>query len=117
MYKPGDPLPPPNAAIICPMTLARRKPVSCKSLHENCPKYVMISFTTESGEANPYIGCADGILPALLVDVSNRMNQLGAATESLRNEVVKPMEVIASIFEQQAQRSSGSSVVRTDEFP
>ena len=73
----------------------------------------MVSFTTASGEPNPYVGCADGILPALLVDVSNRMNQLGAATESLRNEVVKPMEVVAAIFEQQAQRSSGSGAVRT----
>ena len=82
-------MPPPAKSLICPLTLNNEgNGTACRSIYENCPKYTVITFENPSdGKAVPYAGCSEGVLPLLLCDQTNRLNQLGAAIESLRNVV------------------------------
>jgi len=91
MLNDGDQIPPPAKNMLCPMTMHRESgPIKCREMYEDCPKYTVISFTNpQTGTNTPYAGCSEGVLPLLLVDVSNRMNQLGIASDQTRDEIHK----------------------------
>lgn len=73
----------------CPATGFAR---SCRDINADCdcPKLVTIrGHDPQSGAEVDKVGCVDGFLPMLLIENTQQTRQAGAATESLRNEIVK----------------------------
>ncbi len=74
----------------CPMTAFKHK---CTKHRANCPNYVHIrGKDPQSEEDLDMYDCALRWAPTPMMELSQRMNQLGAATESFRNELVKAQD-------------------------
>ncbi len=74
----------------CPMTAFKHK---CSKHRANCPNYVLVEGKTPQGdETIKMYDCALRWAPTLMIELSQRMNQLAASTESFRNELVKAQD-------------------------
>lgn len=80
----------PDEKIKCPYTgfekQCREIVLSCK-----CPKFISIK-QMDNGEMKDVHGCADGFMPMLVIEGARQTYSVGAAIESMRNEVVKQQE-------------------------
>ncbi len=82
------------------MTFKKNEPIGtfCPMIRKTCIEARCVLWTKVSGK-NPqseevidHWGCAFAWLPMLLVENSQMTRQTGAATESMRNEIVKRMD-------------------------
>lgn len=74
----------------CPATMFKHK---CSRHRANCPSYVHVrGKDPQSEEGVDMYDCALRWTPTLLVELSQRMNQLGATTDSFRNELVRAQD-------------------------
>lgn len=98
-------IPPPEKRIICHETLGKRKPEPCLKHYENCPKYVKVNM-----DGQEFVGCADMVNPLVHMGMVNRINQMGAAVESLRNNVAKSHDEMMRAFEAQQLIDDGRPI-------
>ena len=85
----------PDHKVKCPATAFAR---SCREIVAECecPKFVSLRGKNPQGGADiESWGCVDSFLPLLLIEIAQQTRQVGAATESFRNEVVKADETAA----------------------
>lgn len=74
----------------CPMTEFKHK---CKKHRDNCPNYVLVQGKRPDSEEEVLMyDCALHWAPILAIELSQRMNQMGADMESFRNELVKAQD-------------------------
>lgn len=70
----------------CPHTGFKK---SCSSIRDSCPKWVhLIGINPNTGQPVEEFDCADHWIPILLVENAQKTNQVGAAIESFRNEML-----------------------------
>ena len=73
---------------VCPM---HKRPV--REVCHDCPWYTLVrGRNPQTGGDIDNWGCAVAWMPLLTVEVAQQTRQGAAATESFRNEMVKPME-------------------------
>ena len=81
-----DPILDPDT-VTCPYTSHKKL---CKDKRIHCPKWVKIGFTNpQTGKKTDEWQCADTWMPILMIEMSQRMDGVQKATESLRNEMVR----------------------------
>ena len=69
--------------IQCPATGFKRPCIASE-----CPKYIKLEGTNpQTGERQDEWACSDTWLPLLIVENTRRLNEVGAAIESYRNEL------------------------------
>ena len=74
----------------CPETQFKHK---CSKHRANCPNYVMVEGKPPQGEDTiKMFDCALRWAPTLAIELSQRMNQMGADLETFRNELVKAQD-------------------------
>ena len=74
----------------CPMTAFKTR---CKKHRDDCPNYVHIrGKMPQSEEDIDMYDCALKWAPTLAIELSQRMNQMGATMDSFRNELVKAQD-------------------------
>ena len=73
----------------------------CEEHRKDCPEYVMVlgKDPQDGGSVHMY-DCARRWMPTLLVELSQRMNQMGSTNESFRNEMVKSQNTFNGIVAQ-----------------
>ena len=77
----------PDKRIKCPYTGHKK---SCCDLAIHCPKWVQIQGKhPQTGKDIDKWGCADTFVVMMQIETTQQIRQLGAATESMRNEIVK----------------------------
>ncbi len=79
----------PDPKLRCPATGFAR---SCRDVLSecDCPKFVAIrGRDPQTGADVDRHGCIDSFLPHLLIENAQQSRQVGAAVESLRNEIVR----------------------------
>jgi len=91
----------PDNKVKCPATGFAK---SCRDIISkcDCPKFVSIKgHDPQTGAVVDRHGCVDSFLPLLLIENAQMTRQAGAATESLRNEIVaankRNRETVAAI--------------------
>jgi len=78
-----------DAGLICPL---HKKDVS-KVCH-TCPWWVQLKGASpNTGEMIDDWRCSVAYLPILMVEVAQKANQAGAATEDMRNEITRRMDL------------------------
>ena len=86
----------PDLKVKCPATGFKR---SCRDIISecDCPKFVSIKgHDPQTGAVVDRHGCVDSFLPLLLIENAQMSRQTGAAVESFRNEVLKPLRLIGN---------------------
>jgi hypothetical protein len=80
--------------LICPLTLsAPLGPSKMSKVCHKCPLWVQLRGTNpNTGAEVDHWGCSLSHLPMLLVENAQQARAAGAATESMRNEIVKRMD-------------------------
>ena len=73
--------------IKCPYTGHKKL---CKALRDTCPKWVkLIGTNPQTGIPVDEWACADTWAPMLMIELTQRVREQGAAIESFRNEMVR----------------------------
>ena len=81
-----DPIQDPDK-VTCPYTAHKKL---CKEKRAHCPKWIKLTMKNpQTGAMIDEWQCADTWMPILMIEMSQRIDGVQAATESFRNEMVR----------------------------